>query len=252
MGPATDNFRLLCLALLAIAAAGPVGVARADREDEVFLDGLRQRRLFSLAETFCRERLAEPDLGEAERAELVIELAQTKAQHALNTAPADRGPLWQEARQVAAVGRRRALRRRFPRTHRAARAHGAVFARAARESAHADRRRGFSLLPRRRAGGGEGRAARRSHLGAVGALAQGGNTAAHRRRLLRQATPVRRRDRHAQRRPAGAAERQTQGAHSDLRVLAPNRIHAGMAIDAQMRDQPIMCLLTCSGWHAVK
>jgi len=86
--------------MLAIAVASPLSVAWASPEDEAFLDGLRDRRLFSLAEAYCRERLAEPDLSAADRAEMVIELSQTKAQHALNTAPADRGPLWDEARQV--------------------------------------------------------------------------------------------------------------------------------------------------------
>ena len=77
------------VALLAAAA----GAVRAEPSDEAFIEGLRARRLFSLAETYCRDRLAEADLSDPDRAELVIELARTYAQHALNTSPAERGPL---------------------------------------------------------------------------------------------------------------------------------------------------------------
>ena len=70
---------------LMVALVVLAGAAAADPTDERFLDGLRTSRLFSLAETYCRDRLAQTDLGPADRADLVIELSRTHAQHALNT-----------------------------------------------------------------------------------------------------------------------------------------------------------------------
>jgi len=62
-----------------------------------FLEGLRERRLFALAESYCTGRLEEPDLADDRRADLVIELSLTLAEWAVNSAPDDRAPLWQRA-----------------------------------------------------------------------------------------------------------------------------------------------------------
>ncbi|MBI2826439.1 MAG: hypothetical protein HYX69_17315 [Planctomycetia bacterium] len=69
----------------------------APYSDERFLDGLRSRQLFPLAEKFCREALARGDAGDAKRAALVIELSRSLVEEALR-APADkRDALWRQA-----------------------------------------------------------------------------------------------------------------------------------------------------------
>ena len=54
------------------------GGAAADPTDERFLDGLRTRRLFSLAETYCRDRLAQ---AEQEAAKLFDEWTRSIERH---------------------------------------------------------------------------------------------------------------------------------------------------------------------------
>jgi len=70
--------------------------AADDSADQRFLAGLRQRGLFRLAETYCRDRLR----SEPQRDDLVIELSRCLAERAVSL-PADvRRPIWQEAIQV--------------------------------------------------------------------------------------------------------------------------------------------------------
>lgn len=87
---------------LAVLALLPWPAALAESDDARFADGLRQRRLFVLAETFCRQRLADTGLTDADRADLVIQLIRCYAARAAQSPPADRDPLWQAARQAAA------------------------------------------------------------------------------------------------------------------------------------------------------
>ncbi len=68
--------------------------------DERFVDGLRERQLLSLAEKFCRDRLARPNLPESRRAELSIELSRCLTDDALQTSPAARDDLWRQALDV--------------------------------------------------------------------------------------------------------------------------------------------------------
>ena len=88
---------LLFAGLVAIAGAA----LAADSPDARFLEGLRQRRLFTLAETYCLDRLDDEKLADAQRAELVVEASRTYLEHALHTPP---GPaadaLWQQASQA--------------------------------------------------------------------------------------------------------------------------------------------------------
>lgn len=72
----------------------------ANEEDERFLDGLRQRQLFRLAESYCLRRLAE-QVPEVERGQLTEELIRTYAQHALNAPAAERTALWELAEKTA-------------------------------------------------------------------------------------------------------------------------------------------------------
>jgi tetratricopeptide (TPR) repeat protein len=99
------GFRRCFLRVSSVAIIGlllGLPVVGADNEDARFAEGLRQRRLFPLAEAFCRERLADAQLGEADRADLVIQLLRCYAAQAAHAIPADRQPLWQLARQAAA------------------------------------------------------------------------------------------------------------------------------------------------------
>ncbi len=102
LGDAGNTFRRWWLACLTLTVLLAWPAAGAESEDARFADGLRQRRLFPLAEAFCRDRLADAQLGDADRVDLVIQLVRCYAAHAAQAIPADRDPLWQAARQAAA------------------------------------------------------------------------------------------------------------------------------------------------------
>ena len=86
------------MAVLSLGVA--TGDAWAESVDARFLAGLRQRGLFELAEQHCVDRLADEGLDDTRRAELVIELSRTLAEHALNAPPAAAPPLWQRSIDV--------------------------------------------------------------------------------------------------------------------------------------------------------
>jgi tetratricopeptide (TPR) repeat protein len=65
--------------------------------EQTFLAGLRARRLFTLAEERCRQRLGETGLSEAARVDLAVELSRTLAEHALYEGQAEREQLWKAA-----------------------------------------------------------------------------------------------------------------------------------------------------------
>ncbi|MBL8827812.1 MAG: hypothetical protein JNM18_12615 [Planctomycetaceae bacterium] len=75
-------------------------IAAANSLEQSFLDGLRTRRLFALAEQFCREQLARADLPPIVQGELTVEFSRTLVEHALNAAPDQRAPLWKQADEV--------------------------------------------------------------------------------------------------------------------------------------------------------
>lgn len=79
----------------------PAPPAVGDTLEQTFLNALRTRRLFALAERHCRGRLAEADLAEAMRVNLAVELSRSLAEHALHETQDKRETLWKEA--VAAV-----------------------------------------------------------------------------------------------------------------------------------------------------
>jgi hypothetical protein len=88
--------RLLAFVVTCTFAAAHVGASDAE-----FLAGLRERRLFELADRYCVERLASAEVGEPARTELVVERIRSLAMAAAH-APADaRAAAWQRARQVA-------------------------------------------------------------------------------------------------------------------------------------------------------
>jgi hypothetical protein len=76
--------------------------AEVRASDAAFLDGLRQRQLFTLAEAHCRRELARSDLSPRAKADLTVELSQTLVEHALNSPPEGRDALWGEGEKVTA------------------------------------------------------------------------------------------------------------------------------------------------------
>lgn len=68
--------------------------------DDQFLEGLRSRRLFELAERLCRMALDDEQLPAARQAEWNVQLARTLAERALQTEPSQRAKVWQSAHAV--------------------------------------------------------------------------------------------------------------------------------------------------------
>ncbi|MBN1589383.1 MAG: hypothetical protein JW888_07705, partial [Pirellulales bacterium] len=83
-----------------IALAAPAARGTEVSTDATFLDGLRRRELFELAETYCRQRLANPSLSSRDRAELTIQAARTLTEHAAGAPSEQRAALWRQARQT--------------------------------------------------------------------------------------------------------------------------------------------------------
>lgn len=75
--------------------------ARADTRDTQFVAGLRQRRLFELAETYCQQRLSQPGIDDVSRADLTVELIRTHALHALHQPASERGNWFKRAHDLA-------------------------------------------------------------------------------------------------------------------------------------------------------
>jgi tetratricopeptide (TPR) repeat protein len=90
---------IICLVLcLSLAPRGD-----AESLDERYLAGLRERRLYRLAENFGTDRWARDDLTDRQRADLAVELAVLYTEHALAAPPAARDELWTKAEQVCAA-----------------------------------------------------------------------------------------------------------------------------------------------------
>ena len=89
------------LALLALSACPiPVATAQDASPRDRYFDGLRQRGLFSLAESVCFEELARKDLDPDARLEWTLQLSRTHLQHAQVTAGTQQRDLWNRARVV--------------------------------------------------------------------------------------------------------------------------------------------------------
>ena len=73
----------------------------ASQWTEQYFDGLRSRGLYSLAETVCHRKLADPKLDFLARCRYAVELSQTLAQHSRTAATLDeQTELLQQARQA--------------------------------------------------------------------------------------------------------------------------------------------------------
>lgn len=92
--------RLANAALLAaILASAMSGLARGD-DDARFLQGLRDRGLYTTAEHFCQVQAERDDIPLARRAALIIQWADTLSEHALHSRPDDRAALWDKAEEI--------------------------------------------------------------------------------------------------------------------------------------------------------
>ena len=95
--------------LLALAGGQPLRgqTAAPSQQDAKFLLGLRERRLFELAETYCAQRLRDPALSAAAQGDLTIELIRAYSLHAWFAPAQEREKWWALAKAVAADFQRR-------------------------------------------------------------------------------------------------------------------------------------------------
>lgn len=94
---------MLCrigVATVLLFALSPTYVSAGGRNSS-FVSGLLQRRLFDLAERYCREQLSRPQISEIEKVELTRELVRTLALHAAYSPNAEREARWKAARETA-------------------------------------------------------------------------------------------------------------------------------------------------------
>ncbi|MFO0901880.1 MAG: hypothetical protein U0939_02700 [Pirellulales bacterium] len=85
------------------AAADCAPVQAADKSlDESFLAGLRQRRLFDLAERHCAWRWSDRSLAATPRGEIAVEWIRTLTEHARNAPTEERVAFVKQAQDVAA------------------------------------------------------------------------------------------------------------------------------------------------------
>src|SRR5262245_15800010 len=92
---------LVLLSLAFILCSPPGGLADEPGPDEasgVYFRGLRERRLFRLAESYCHQRLNHGNLSTAQRADLTLELARTLTEHASYVAEPEQTELRNQAR----------------------------------------------------------------------------------------------------------------------------------------------------------
>ncbi len=84
----------LLLALCCGTLCCGTATAQQTSIDGQFVQGLRERQLYRLAESFCQKRLADAKLPLPERADLTIHLSQTLVDHARALPPDQTDALW--------------------------------------------------------------------------------------------------------------------------------------------------------------
>ena len=85
--------------MVALAWEGAVW-GQEQTDDQRIVSGLRERRLFELAELHIAKRMGEEELSDFERANLVIETIQTRTAEAIQATGADKEAKWQAAFSV--------------------------------------------------------------------------------------------------------------------------------------------------------
>jgi len=97
----TASLRVCLLLVLSVLCSAPVYADNGGAQ--TFLEGLRERRLYSLAEAFCKQQLNGQELNGQQRQQLTLELIRTYAGRAINARPGQRQPHWAAAHQIAAT-----------------------------------------------------------------------------------------------------------------------------------------------------
>ncbi len=100
-------FRVVCAAGLVLCSVGSL-CAQGDAGDAEgrFFDGLRARGLFSLAESYALDRLADAALSPTDRAQVVLELSRIYVARAGQTVGESQRDDWTRAAETAADGAR--------------------------------------------------------------------------------------------------------------------------------------------------
>ncbi|MGE0755807.1 MAG: hypothetical protein AB7F89_11705 [Pirellulaceae bacterium] len=93
--PSRLTWQLACGLVATLLFAGGTWGADLLSADEQLLAGLRERRLYDLAEFHCRRQLAHAS-NAAEQRELTVELLRTLTEHAIQSAPEQRAGIWQQ------------------------------------------------------------------------------------------------------------------------------------------------------------
>ncbi len=83
--------RLLVVLLLSLQAASAFA---QKTDDQVFLDGLRTRQLFQLAEKYVADRLADKTISATEEGNLIIELIRIRMASAIQAEDSNREAIW--------------------------------------------------------------------------------------------------------------------------------------------------------------
>jgi hypothetical protein len=93
----TRSVRIILILVAILASSLPAAIAQDESSDGRFVQGLRERQLFRLAESFCEKRLADVKLPLPQRADLVVHLSQTYVDHARSLPPDQADALWGKA-----------------------------------------------------------------------------------------------------------------------------------------------------------
>ena len=102
-GQNTIRFSMMWFALLfCVLPSGSADAQIRDVSDSKLIRGLRDRHLYLLAESHCRERLTDPKITPTEQAGLFIELVQVQTARANSLTGTDRSAGWQTIETTAA------------------------------------------------------------------------------------------------------------------------------------------------------
>ena len=89
-----------CAMAIAACLLALAPTTRADELEAKYLDGLRARRLFTLAEKYCNDLLASQKLKSEHRALIAMELSRTLVEHGKYKSAAQRRGYWNRAQSV--------------------------------------------------------------------------------------------------------------------------------------------------------